>query len=952
MERTVQSQDGVDPEDLEAQLVLRRVRAGLFDEPEMPLRLGRYELRTCIGSGGLGVVYSAVDPELARTIAVKLVRPDLAFGENAIEAQARLLREAQTMAKLSHHHVIHVYDVGTWGDAVWVAMEWVDGQSLRDWVKETTRTTAEILAVLIAAGRGLAAAHAAGLVHRDIKPENVLVDRTGRAYVLDFGLARAVDLHGESAVTIGDDVGADTPPTITRSGALIGTPPYMAPEQYQGDTIGAATDQFAFCITAWEMLLGERPFPGETLAQLMMRICSGVIAPIPRGRSLPSRVQRALERGMAVDPGARHPSMDALLAELAPPRARTWVVAAIAIAAIAGGAFATKAWLDAKTACSGAESVIAGAWDDARTEALRAHMRGADVPYADATADALVKTLDETAARWVDGSRTACESHRRGEQSTALFDAQTACLDVARRSLAATVEALLVLDRDRLPDALELAQRVRDPRRCSEARVVGPWMEAPADPQVADEVAALHGELAEISARGGATGYAAAAAEAEAVLARAGVLAHRPLQAEAGLVVGDLWERAGDRSAAARRLAEALMTAQASTNLDVVVRAAIQLVYLDGVALRELERARVWHQLGLASLEARGDEAELAGGLGNAWAGALFEAGSFAEAATMFGTVLERYTTAFGDDDTRLVAPLNNLAVAQIQLAAFDDAEANLVRAEAIVADNVGPMHPDVGGILHSRAELAWMRGDAAEGEALFRRALQIRSASLGDDHPSTLATEVNLGGVLATLDRLDDAASVLAHVLELGRKRLGDDSDVVLAALETLGNVEAGRKRFGEALALHREVLAARERTLGPNHRDIATVLENIAADLMDLRRDDEAIAALDRHLRILETALAVDHPRLRRGLRMRGDVLVRKGELDRAIADYERALALADEAPLEERVLVRMGLARALLDRDRARALLLGEAALSYAKNGDGGDPEAIAAELARWR
>jgi eukaryotic-like serine/threonine-protein kinase len=877
------ARDELDEGDLDAQLVLRRARAALFGAGAPPLRLGRYELRERIGAGGLGVVYAAFDPELERTIAVKLVRPDQAFGEDAAAAQARLLREAQSMAKLSHHHVIHVYDVGTWGDAVWVAMEFVEGSSLREWLAATRRSTREILDVLIAAGRGLAAAHAAGLVHRDFKPDNVLVDTRGRAYVLDFGLARAVELDDrDSAVTLADALGGgDDRATLTRSGALVGTPAYMAPEQFRGGNVTAATDQFGFCATAWEALLGERPFAGTTIPEIMMRVCAGERRAIPRGRRLPARVRRALERGLAIDPDARHPTMDVLLEQLGGSRTRAVTIAAVVAAGLAGGAVAAFASLHDAAQCSGASRPIEATWNPARAEQLHAQLRAAELPWAEQSASAVVRTLDEAASRWAISAEQSCESHRRGERSSALFDAQTACLDVARRSLDATAGALLVLDRERLGEALAIAQQVRDPGRCDEARVVGPWLEAPADPQVAAEVIARHGELAEISARAAVEGYAVAASEAETVLARADALGHAPLQAEAALVVGDLWERAGDRDAATRRLQAALWTAQASSNLDVVVRAAIQLVYLDGVVRGELERASVWRELGTASLAARGDEAALAGGLANAWAGALFDAGRYAEAARGFAEVLERYASAFGEHDIRLVAPLNNLAVAQIQLAAFDDADAHLDRAGHIVADTMGPLHPDLAGVLHSRGELAWMRGDAAAAEPLFRRALEIRSAGLGAEHSSTLSSEVNLGSVLASLARPDEAAVPLAHALAAARRH--DDTQVMLAALEALGNVQADRQRFAEALALHREVLAARERLHGPTHRDVGTALGNVAADLVDLGRDDEAERALDRQIEILELALGSDHPSLRDPLRRRAELRARREASDR---------------------------------------------------------------------
>ncbi|HYO70315.1 MAG TPA: serine/threonine-protein kinase [Archangium sp.] len=209
--------------------------------------VGRYMVLEKLGAGGMGVVYAAYDPELDRKLALKLLHP----GSDPVEksgGQARLMREAQAMARLAHPNVISLFDVGVWSGRVFIAMELVEGPSLRDWLKQASHSWREVVEVFIAAGRGLAAAHAAGLVHRDFKPDNVLLGREGRVRVLDFGLARPASATEESLAMPAElplsERGSsplDTP--LTRVGLVIGTPAYMAPELYSGGVFDARSDQ-------------------------------------------------------------------------------------------------------------------------------------------------------------------------------------------------------------------------------------------------------------------------------------------------------------------------------------------------------------------------------------------------------------------------------------------------------------------------------------------------------------------------------------------------------------------------------------------------------------------------------------------------------------------------------------------------------------------------------------
>jgi hypothetical protein len=286
-------------------------------------RVGRYGIREVIGSGGMGVVYRADDPELGRDVALKLLRESLV---HHTLARSQIIREAQAMARLTHPNVATVFDVGMHDEQLFVAMERVRGKSLRMWLRER-RSVREIVNVFVEAGRGLAAAHDAGLVHRDFKPDNVLVGDDGRIRVVDFGL-----VHDVTSGTSDDEV--------------VGTPAYMSPEQHAGAVIDARTDQFAFCVSLHESLFGVRPFKGGSRAQLAAAVLANERNPIPAAHRVPSSLRKLVERGLAIRPGERFATMNALLAALAKDRARVpRRVAAIACAVlgIVGIAFAADA---------------------------------------------------------------------------------------------------------------------------------------------------------------------------------------------------------------------------------------------------------------------------------------------------------------------------------------------------------------------------------------------------------------------------------------------------------------------------------------------------------------------------------------------------------------------------------------------------------------------------------
>lgn len=346
----------------------------------LPEAIGRYRVDRLLGAGGMGVVYACYDSRLERRVAVKLLRGDRVQGELEVAGE-RLREEAKITARLAHPNVVTIYEVGDWEGGVYIAMELVDGPSLDVWMREVARPWREVLTMFFQAGRGLAAAHAAGLIHRDFKPANVLVGGT-RARVGDFGLARigsvAVSGHtpedrdvlstdpgpGESApsmpvdtsmppgptgggvladttpqerlletgsladvlstvrgddslagVTLGGDGPLTVPNGVTSTGHFVGTPAYMAPEQFSGGTADPRTDQFAYCVALYEGLYGHRPFVGETASAIAEAVVAGKLRREGRNR-VPLWLRNIIIRGLEVEPERRHESIKSLLAAI------------------------------------------------------------------------------------------------------------------------------------------------------------------------------------------------------------------------------------------------------------------------------------------------------------------------------------------------------------------------------------------------------------------------------------------------------------------------------------------------------------------------------------------------------------------------------------------------------------------------------------------------------------
>jgi hypothetical protein len=375
--------------------------------------IGRYQLLELVGSGGMGMVWGAWDPELERRVALKLVR---IVGAGARE---RMLREGQVLARLSHPNVVPIYDVGVMGTQVYLVMEWVRGETLRE-LAQGKPSERDLVDAYRQAGAGLAAAHEAGLVHRDFKPANAMRGEDGRVRVLDFGIAA-------------DE--ASTAPSA-------GTPRYMAPEQRIGEPATPASDQYAFCISLLEAFGAD-----ET----------------------PPWIGTIIERGTDPDPAKRFASMHDLLAELArdPARRRRRAVMGIVLVGAAVGAFAIGRSGSRETVepCTGAASELAASWNPAVRDRVAAHLQTLG-PLGEAAK--LTGDLDAYGTAWVGVHQRSCRAFERKDLTPALYQTRLDCLARTRSQLAAVGELLADVPGEELPQALLAARSLPDVAGCAD----------------------------------------------------------------------------------------------------------------------------------------------------------------------------------------------------------------------------------------------------------------------------------------------------------------------------------------------------------------------------------------------------------------------------------------------------------------------------------------------------
>ncbi len=887
-------------------------------------RLGRYTIIERVGAGGMGTVYAGYDPELDRKVALKVVT-------HAGADPARLLREARALARLSHPNIVVVHDVGEVQGAVYVAMEFLRGRTLRAWFAAGGHALGEVLAVMVAAGRGLAAAHRAGLVHRDFKPENVMLGDDGRVHVLDFGLV------GHAAADAGSGPTADAPGepmTLTRTGMMMGTPAYMSPEQYLHKTIDARSDQYNYCTALFEAVHGRRPISAHTVAEQRRRVLAGELDEPPAAGRVPVRLARAIQRGLTVHPAQRWPDMDALLAEVTNERGATRRRGlAIALGGglmLAGGLVGTQWRASEAGLCTAGAGLIADEWSDERRAQVAASLAGTGLPYAAAASERVDEILGEYARGWAAGHDEACAATAvRHEQSSELLDLRMICLEERRQAFSAVVEQFAAADAATVERAVATATALPPLAPCSDRSLLLSRARSPDDPAAAAAVAAAGQQLARTTAMIQTGHYDDAEAALQRGLPAAERLGHAPLRAQWGTLAGSLHERRGNYRESEAALIGAYSAAREVDDREDAAAAATMLVQVVGARLGRVDEAALWRRLAAGDLGTHADASRRAR-LANNWGAAQIADGKFAEALAPLTEATTLLAGALGEQHLELASPLNNLGVVHLRLGDLAAADHHYTRALAIREANLGADHPDVARVLSNIASVRIGQGRVVEAEASERRALTIRERALGAGSSEVAASLGNLA--LIVLERGDFATSeaLLMRALAIYRVNYGDDhAKVVELELNLVANLVAAG-RIPQAITRAREVIAHATVTGGASVMQIAHVQATLAHCLWQTGSFAEAEAEAKRSLATLGEQLGQDHPDLAYPLLVLARVDLARGHGDAARAAAERALQLrAGKASPSELAHTQAVAARAFAAVDPARARVLADAA-----------------------
>ncbi len=885
--------------------------------------LGRYTVLELIGRGGMGEVFKAYDPELDRVIALKVLRPELV--EQSAQARARFAREAQAMGRLNHPNVVSVYDVGAGADRVFVAMELVSGPNLSAWLAQHRNAPPrEIVELFLQAGRGLAAAHDAGIVHRDFKPSNVIVG--DRVRVADFGLARLIqeplpdeashqrfevsskandNAHEASdnattaptratdklanAVTDASDAVAHSDPGaghhdggITQTGHLVGTPAYMAPEQRAGATPTALSDQYSFGVALHEGVFGVRP---------------DAATPATR-RKVPSWLAAVVDRALQVRPADRYPSMRHLLAALGrdPWRARrraAWVVGA----AVVIGSLVVAA-RDATPRCESAEPQVAGLWAPPAQARVAAAFRATGLPYAEDTFSKVDRGLRQWQAAWAREHRNACEAtHVRHEQSDARLDRRMRCLSRAKADVAALVTELGHADGRALDRATQATGDLGATDVCADASLLSAT-EPPRNPVVRGEVEALREGLSRLAAQRKLGQWREGLALGETLVEHARRVAHDPMLAQVLVAVASLNLTAdGDVDGAIERSYEAALLGSATQDDNVVASAFDNLLYALGSKKQKFDAAEVAYRAAQAAIARLGNPPRYVAELKLYRSYALYRKGDFAGALALRRELVLLQTEIYGPDSYQVASTLGQIAGAMTRLGRAVEARPIFERSLAIAERAIGPLHPNLGVMLQNAGGSVRETGDIDAAARFLERAVEVEEARMARDNPAHAHAIESLAAVRYEQRRLGDARALLERAIQMRLAKLGPEAPELASSYAILAAVELLEGRPAEAYRLFQQCIAIEHKAFGEVHPQLGGSYRETAGALIALGRWDEAQKAIDRALAIDKQTIGEDHPDHGDTLRALGDLRCAAHSCRGAAELYQRAVALHEK-------------------------------------------------------
>jgi tetratricopeptide (TPR) repeat protein/tRNA A-37 threonylcarbamoyl transferase component Bud32 len=865
---------------------------GLPGQPPTPpapfAGIGDYEVVGELGRGGMGVVYKARQVSLNRLVALKMVLA----GEHARpEDLARFLAEGQVVARLQHPHVVQIYEVGEHAGRPFFALEYLEGGSLQDKLRGAPLPAREAAQLAEVLARAMQAAHARGVIHRDLKPANVLLDQDGRPKITDFGLAKRVEGGGG----------------LTQSGAILGTPSYMAPEQAagQGKAVGPAADVYALGAVLYECLTGRPPFKAATALDTLLQVLrEEPVSPRRLQPPVPPDLETICLTCLRKEPARRYASALALADDLkrflsgepirARPstlweKARKWTrrkPAAAALIAVSGLALLTLFGV-----VLGFTVQLRAALQATRDERDRAEGREKEANRERAVAQAVNAFLQDDLLGQADvGNQPLPAGKARRDRNVTvreLLDRSAAGVEgkFADQPEVKAAIRLTIGDAYRALGEYDKAHEQLD-------RAVA-WRRQHLGADHPDTLSGLN-NLATLYRSWGR--YAEAEPLFQEVLAcrRRQLGADHPHTLHSLNNLASLYWSRGRYAEAEPLLQEALAgyrrlgpdhpdTLSGLNNLANLYR-----------SRGHLDKAEPLLKEALAGLRRKlgADHPDTLTGLNNL---ALLyrDRGRYAEAEPPFKEALAGRRRMLGADHPDTLRCLNNLALLYLARGDFDKAEPPFKEALAGRRSRLGADHPDTLNSLESLGVLYRSRGRYAEAEPLLREALAGQRGKLGADHPDTLRCLDNLANLYQDCRRYAEAEALFQEALAGRRRRLGADHPDTLSSLNNLAVLYGSRGHLDKAEPLLKEALAGQRRKLGADHPETLTSLNNLALLYRDRGRYAEAEPLSREALVGYRRTLGADHPNTLNGLNTLASLYWSRGRYAEAEPLFREALA-----------------------------------------------------------
>ena len=807
----------------------------------MVQRIARYVVERRAAAGAMGVLYAARDEALGRRVAIKVVQPELDDGE---EGSQRLVREAQALAQLSHPNIVPVYEVGRHEGKVYLVMEYVRGTTLREW-SAAERTWEATLDVYAQAAEGLEAVHAAGIVHRDVKPANIMVAEGGRTLLIDFGLACAETAR--SSVSEEPLFDASTDLKLTRPGAVMGTPAYMAPEVLRGAPADARSDQFSFCVSLYEALYRRRPFGGSSDLMSVLRSIDGDVLPPPDDVRAPTWLWAVVARGLEAAPADRFDSMRALSDEVARLRSPRRYLPVAGFGLATAGVAALAMWPEAEVAqCDATGGELEEAWGDTRRGAVRRAFSDMKAPFASTTLRTVEADLDAYAQRWQAAYVEACNA------AGAEFDRRRRCLAERRAELGALTALLDSADVDVAKHAPRAVARLPSIESCTDpqANAKLPDAEIEADVEEARE------RLAEAGALASAEQNKRSASVAREVLVLAEDLGFLPLQTEAELRVAIPLYKDAELAEAREFFRSAYFHATSIDDGKLATEASTRLINVCK-DLGDYDEARSWArhsraQLDGESVEHPRQELRLATNLAE-----LARAeGRIDEARDRYEAALEFATVRWGPDSERTTDARDGVARVAMWQGRWGDAFREFERLHKILSERYGATHPQTVNIRGSMGFALLKHGDINAAREILQEVVRRTEALVGPDSLDLATPLNNLAGAYERNNDLEPAREAFERVYEIRKKGLGPDHELTAHPLNNLGNVLADAEKYDEARQYYERALAILEGALGSDHPHVSFPVSGLGRVAAAQGRHAEAAAFYLRVVEIRERA------------------------------------------------------------------------------------------------